>query len=86
MTCGVTKVTHNMYSCDTGCMSREMMETDSRYCATCQNPREGTWMAFLEFLMIIRTKLQIVIIFFLQKERGNVQRKEEITEARFLGF
>ena len=33
-----------------------------------------------------RTKLQIVIIFFLQKQRGNVQGKEEITEARFLGF
>ena len=75
-----------MYSYDIGCMSREMMETDGRDCATCQNPREGTWMVFLEFLMIIMTKLQIVIIFFLQKQRGNMQGKEEITEARFLGF
>ena len=27
-TCDVTKVTYNMYSCDTCCMSREMMEMD----------------------------------------------------------
>ena len=50
----VTKVTHNKYSCDTYCMSREMMEMDGRDYATCQNPREGTYMTFLEFLMIIR--------------------------------
>ena len=28
MTCDVTKVTYNMYSCDTCCMSREMMKMD----------------------------------------------------------
>ena len=28
-TCDVTKVTYYMYSCDTCCMSREMMEMDS---------------------------------------------------------
>ena len=27
-TCDVTKVTYNMYSCDTCCMSREMMGSD----------------------------------------------------------
>ena len=43
----VTKVTYNMYSCDTCCMSREMMGTGGRDRATCQNPKEGTWMAFL---------------------------------------
>ena len=26
----VTKVTHNKYSCDTCCMSRDMMEMDGR--------------------------------------------------------
>ena len=40
--CDVTKVTYNMYSCDTCCMSREMMEMDCQDCAMCQNPREGT--------------------------------------------
>ena len=33
----VTKVTYNMYSCDTRCMSREMMETDGRDSAKCQD-------------------------------------------------
>ena len=28
-TCDVTNVTYYMYSCDTYCMSREMMEMDS---------------------------------------------------------
>ena len=36
-TCDVIKVTYNMYSCYTSCMSREMMETDSRDGAKCQN-------------------------------------------------
>ena len=55
-TCDMTKVTHNMYSCDTCCMSRERIEMDDRDCAMCQNPREGTWMTFFEFLMIIGQK------------------------------
>ena len=33
----VTKVTYNMYSCSISCMSREMMETDGRDSAKCQN-------------------------------------------------
>ena len=33
----VTKVTYNMYSCYTSCMSREMMEMDGRDRAKCQN-------------------------------------------------
>ena len=33
----VIKVTYNMYSCYTSCMSREMMETDGRDSAKCQN-------------------------------------------------
>ena len=35
-TCDVTKVTHNMYSCDTCCMSREMREMDDRDSVKCQ--------------------------------------------------
>ena len=35
-TCDVTKVTYNMYSCDTSCMSREMIKTDGRDSAKCQ--------------------------------------------------
>ena len=33
----MTKVTYYMYSCDTCCMSRDMMEMDGRDSAKCQN-------------------------------------------------
>ena len=33
----VTKVTYNMYLCDISCMSREIMGTDRRDHAKCQN-------------------------------------------------
>ena len=38
-TCGVTKVTYYMYSCDTCCMSREMIEMDGRDSAKCQKSK-----------------------------------------------
>ena len=38
-TCNVTKVTYYMYSCDTCCMSREMMEMDGLDSAKCQKSR-----------------------------------------------
>ena len=56
----MTKVTYNMYSCDISCMSREMMGTDGRDCATCQNPNKGDMDVILEFLNENRTKVQIV--------------------------
>ena len=39
-TCDVTKVTYNMYSCDTCYMSREMMEMDGLDSAMCQKSRK----------------------------------------------
>ena len=39
MTCDVTKVTYNMYSCDTCSMSRERMEIDVRDSAKCQKSK-----------------------------------------------
>ena len=36
MTCDVTKVTYNMYSCDTCCMSIEMIEMDGRDSVKCK--------------------------------------------------
>ena len=56
MTCDVIKVTYNMYSCDTYCMSREMMEMDGRDSDKCQNPREETWKTLFELLMSMKTK------------------------------
>ena len=38
-TCDVTKVTYNIYSCDTCCMSREMMAMDGRESAKCQKSK-----------------------------------------------
>ena len=38
-TCDVRKVTYNMYSCDTCCMSREVMEMDGVDSAKCQKSR-----------------------------------------------
>ena len=37
--CDVTKVTYNMYSYDTCCMSREMMEMDGLDSAKCQKSK-----------------------------------------------
>ena len=37
----MTKVTHYMYSCDTCCMIREMMEMNCRDCAKCQKSTKG---------------------------------------------
>ena len=39
--CEVTKVTYNMYSCDTCYMSREMMKMDGRESAKCQKSKLG---------------------------------------------
>ena len=55
-TCDVKKVTYNMYSCDTCCMSREMMETDGRDCATRQNPSKWDMDDILEFVNEEKTK------------------------------
>ena len=41
MTCDVKKITYNMYSCDTCCMSREMIEMDGRDSAKCQKSKKG---------------------------------------------
>ena len=35
----MTKVTYYMYSCDTCCKIREMMEMDGLDCAKCQNKK-----------------------------------------------
>ena len=39
MTFYVTKVTYNIYSCDTYCISREMMEMDDRESAMCKKSK-----------------------------------------------
>ena len=54
MTCNVTKVTYNMYSCDTSYMSREMMEMDGRDSAKC---RKSKLMDTLQEIHSLPTKI-----------------------------
>ena len=49
MTCDVTKVTYNMYSCYTCFMGREMMEMDGRDSAKCQKSKRRDMDGILEF-------------------------------------
>ena len=46
----VTKVTHNTYSCDTCCMSREMMEMDGRDSAKCRKSKLRDMIGIIEFV------------------------------------
>ena len=57
-TCSVTKVTYNMYSCDTCCMSREMMEMDGLDSAKCQKSRRRDMMGIIKIVNDNRTKLK----------------------------
>ena len=50
-TCDVTKVTYNMYSCDTCCMSREMIEMDNLDRAKCQIVKGRDINGIIEMLM-----------------------------------
>ena len=58
-----------------------MMEMDGLECATCQKSKRRDMDDICKILNDNKTKLQIVIIFFLQKQRGNVQGKKEIYRA-----
>ena len=46
-TCDVKKFTYNMYSCDTCCMSREMMDMDGLDSAKCQKSRRRDMMIII---------------------------------------
>ena len=52
----VTKFTYNMYSCDTCCMSGEMMEMDGRDSAKCQKSKLRDMIGIIEMLNDNRTK------------------------------
>ena len=49
MTGDVKKVTYNMYSCDTYCMSREMMEIEGRDSAKCRKYKRKDMIGIIEF-------------------------------------
>ena len=69
-TCNVTKVTYNMYSCDTSCMSREMVEMDGRNSAKCKKSKRRDMMGISEFVNDNRTKKWNSIVFFKRAQNG----------------
>ena len=80
MKCDVTKVTYNMYSCDTCFMSRERMEMDGRDSAKCQKSKRRDTNGIIEFVNESKDKIaNSVVSFFKSKEKmcrrkGNLQR------------
>ena len=63
MTFDVTKVTYNMYSCAISCMGREMIETDGRDSAKCQNWGKKGHRCHLEILNEEKDKTSNSVVF-----------------------
>ena len=80
----MTKVTYYMYSCDTCCKIREMMEMDGLDRAKCQKSRRGDISGIFKMLMIIRRKMNSVHL--LHFEHKNVQWLEGCNELGFCDF
>ena len=82
----VTKVTHNMYSSDTCCMSRERMEMDGRDSAKCRKSKLRDMIGTIGFVNDNRTKKPIVSSSpFIQKTK-NVKWKTDLQWLSFLIF
>ena len=77
-TCDVKKVTYNMYSCDTCCMSREMIETNDRDSAKCQKSKLRDMIGIIEMFNDNRTKVQIVIISYLKETKRKREGEETL--------
>ena len=80
----MTKVTSYMYSYDTCCKIREMMEMDDLDSAKCQKSRRWDISGIFEMLMIIRGKMNSVHL--LHFEHKNVQWLEGCSEIGFCDF
>ena len=52
------KLTYYMYSCDTYCKIREMMEMDGLDCAKCQKSRKGDMMGINRNVNDNKTKVE----------------------------
>ena len=73
-TCDLTKVTYNMYSCDTNYMSREMMEIDGRESAKCQKSKLGDIYAIIE-IVLNDNKTKLCIVSSLTSKRKKKREK-----------
>ena len=82
MKCDVTKVTCNMYSCDTSCMNREMIETDGRDSNKCQKSKLGDIDGIIEIVLTDnKTKLCIVSSLTSKRKRKTGEGRRRLTEA-----
>ena len=80
MKCDVKKVTNNMYSCDTCCMSREMMEIDGRDNVKCRKIQEkGHERHYVNSLNDNRTKLSIVSSPSSKRKEKTCREKQKLT-------
>ena len=78
MKCEVKKVTYNMYTCYTCCMSREVTKMDGRDSAKCRKSKLGDIDDIIEFVLNNnKTKTVIVSSPTLIKRSQNVGRKEK---------
>ena len=67
----MTKVTYYMYSCDTCCKIREMMEMNDLDYVKCQKSRKMDNMGIMKMLMRIKTKCNSVIFSILKTKNGS---------------
>ena len=83
----VTKVTYNMYSCAISCMSREMMEMDSRDSAKCKKSKLGDIDDIFGIVLSDnRTKVNSVMPFIKKTKTKNVLEEELLTVAMDFEF
>ena len=71
----MTKVTYYMYSCDTYCMIREMMETDGLDSAKCQKSRRRDMIGIFGILMRIIQNRNSVVFFILRDQTCSAETK-----------
>ena len=84
MKCEVTKVTYNMYTCYTCCVSREVMEMDSRDSAKCRKSKLRNIDGIIEFILNDnKTKNLIVLSPTFIKRSQNVGRKKRRCSSHF---
>ena len=74
----VTKVTYNMYLCDTCCMSREMMEMDGRDSVMCQKSRRRDIDVILEFVNNNRTKRNSCLLQLKRSQKPKTCRGDAV--------
>ena len=71
----MTKVTYNMYSCNTCCISREMIEMDGRDGATCRKSKLKDIDVIFGMLMIIGQNMHSIISYLKSQKEKTWERQ-----------